>query len=285
MYAAFVLLGSSASAQSPQPMTAESSFREGLELARRGDCTGAIEKYKLSLAAKPSVGASVNLGECHLVHDRPLSAYLAFEAAAKLASATSDPREGAARHRMQDLYSMIPVFRVEQPGGGKIAVSSIELDGKSVAPLEWWTPFVVGPGEHRLIARSSSGDLSTSFSVSEHGTGAITNLALEPAAARIQHDSPPAHGGGLGPVKVVGITLLAVGGASAITSVVIGAVALGEKDGSMSRAGKTADVATVFGIAGGVLAATGLGLLLFAPSRPDTNVSVGPGTVSFSGRF
>lgn len=280
---------SSAWAQSQA--TAESSFREGLELAKKGDCAGAIEKYKLSLAAMPSVGASVNLGECHLAFDRPLSAYFAFEAAAKLASATSDPREGAARHRMQDLYSKIPVYRIEQPGGGKISVSTIELDGKSIAPLEWWTPFVAGPGEHRLVAHSSSGDLTVSFSAPEHGK--VTSLVLEPIARTAPVlgvptkviPAPAAQDAGLGGMKIAGITLLAVGGASVATSFVIGGMALGQKDESMSRAGKTADVGTVFGIAGGVLAATGLGLFLFAPSHPDTNVSVGPGNVSFSGRF
>ncbi len=288
------LLVANASAQAPQPATAESSFREGLELARKGDCGGAIEKYKLSLAAKASVGASVNLGQCHLALDRPLSAYLAFEAAANFASLSSDPREGAARHRMRELYAQIPTFRIELPGSGQLAVSSIELDGKSVAPSEWWTPFVASPGDHRLTCKSSGGDLSATFSAAERGAGSVQVVKLEPMnrpvpVARVE----PARGIAL-PQQVqqrsaVGDRVAAImflgGGALLITSLVISSPK--SADGTPEKSAVKPALAAV----GGVLAGVGALILIFSPNTYKTkggnnpSVSVGPGTVSFSGRF
>jgi len=191
----------------------------------------------------------------------------------------------------------------------------VKLDGAAVSVASLGVKRAANPGDH-VLEISADGYLPAkrSFSIQPGATEEVA-LAMEPAPEPVGGDggTPPvgAPDTGTGALGIAGWVAIGVGGAGLVLGAVTGGLAIG-KHGELSdncpngicatSQQDTLDsyqtlgtISTVGFIAGGVLAATGVVLVLVAPSGgehagdsamgPTLRARIGPGSVGAALRF
>jgi hypothetical protein len=178
-----VLVAMPLRAQVPGEELARRAFDEGVELERRGDYAAALEKFRKSVAIKPTVGNRFHVAFCLEMTGQLASALNEYEAVVKLAQEQkkADVVEQT-RARMDPLRPRVPqiALSIAAPAPPH---AEVFLDGKPVAPaLLDGEPFRIDPGEHTIDARAPErAPFERRLTIAE-GSSTSLEIALPPSA-------------------------------------------------------------------------------------------------------
>ncbi len=302
-----------ASAQAEDQATARSLFNDARDLMKAGHYDQACPKLEAANKAYSGSGILLNLGDCYEHVGRTASAWTEFGEAASAAERlgrTVDLAE--ARRRQSAIEPKLSRLSIhvskEAPG------MLLRRDGTALDHGAWATAIPVDPGPHAVSAEASGYvTWSSTVNVTDPGkTMTVEVPELQPTAAPPAPPQPPAPTATEAPapapaaastetphywtgrrvasagVTGVGVVGMGVGG-------ILGLVAKGQfntakgelqprQDQDSKSAVSTANVATVFVVAGAVVAAGGLVFWLTAPSA-DVQVGTSGQGVLVRGTF
>jgi tetratricopeptide (TPR) repeat protein len=136
-----------------QDTPARTLFKQGRDLAAKGDHAAACPKFEQSLALESGLGTQFNLADCWEHVGRLAAAHDLFEAAADSAKAGGQPeREKVLRDRAAALEPRIGKVIVEvKPNEGKVTVKRDEVE---ISEERWGKAFALDPGSYTIWARS-----------------------------------------------------------------------------------------------------------------------------------
>jgi hypothetical protein len=304
--ASIASFGAIAHAQSASnEAAAEALFNEGKRLVSEGKIAEGCEKLSASHKLDPAAGTLIHLGDCYEKLGRPASAWAQFREAVTRARAQGrQDWADIASARATELERQMPRITIVAPEGVEV------LRGDEVIPRgALGTPLPTDPGEHVVSGRAPGKKTFKISVVVRPGPTSATvtipqledeGLSLAPATPP-GRDVEPSDGGGqrtlgwvLGGVGVVGIGVGAVEGLVAIgknksstkvcpeSGVCADAQARADNDDARSAA----RVSTIAFVAGGVLAAAGVVLILTAPKAPPkVQVGLSPAGASIGGSW
>ncbi len=195
---------------------------------------------------------------------------------------------------LEELRARIPAARVEVKGAGARDLL-VTIDGKPARP---GARILLDPGPHDFVAKSKQRRVDKTVSLSEGGSETVVELAFEEDEKKVPAVKAKKQGG-----FIPGALLLAFGGAGVDLGIVTGVIATVQsskiKEGcvethclttdadALDRARLLGNVSTGALVAGGLVAATGVVLLVVRPgaSPSEPRASIGPGFVSVSAPF
>jgi hypothetical protein len=268
----------------PARQRAEDLFREGRELMKAGSVTDACIKFQQSLDTFESVGAALNLGQCHDFGARFASAVRAYERAARLARAAGDAERAGAADRFAEAsrakQSTVTIRIAELPGDGRVLLDGVEVTADALGQ-----PQPVDPGDHRIVVQGATGPRwSTVVAIGGDAEQRVVDI---PALGEAR--SGGGGGGGLDGMQTAGVVLLGLGGASLVVGAVFGGLAVsGKSDTEEACPGGVcppegqevrddaitkAHVSTAMIVIGGVAAASGLVLFLAGGGDGDAEAA------------
>jgi len=210
---------------------------------------------------------------------------------------------------LKTLTPRVPVVTVAVEGA-ELAECTVTIDGQPVANSLLTAGRLMNPGKHLIEGRHGSEQARTEVTVAEgERSKAVLKftappppplVAVPPPAPPPPRETNAAPGSAQ---RTWGFVALGAGGVGLIVGGITGGMALGKKsdidDNANCRDNRCAPseadlvdsynamrtVSSVGFIAGGVLAATGVVLLVTAPSGGSTQAFVGPQSVGVRGRF
>jgi hypothetical protein len=324
--AALVVVAPDAHAQEATTTgTATVLFDEAVALMERGKYAEACPKLARSNELSPNGGTLFALAECYERSGKLASAWITYkEAAIRAGAAKRADAERRATDSADRLAPSVSKLTVQVPAPAAIDGLTIELDGRAVARAEWGVATPIDPGPHKLRI-SAPGRLPATRDVvfdrvAAQKTVSIPTLELAPVVAPLAAPQPPSEGeegpprGGT--QRVLGLVVAGVGLAGLAVGTVFGLQASSKNDDAgahcrgnlcdaegirLDKQGRDdATISTISFIAGGVLAAGGLVIILTAPSgrekvsSPTQSASLGVSaggsrgagpTVTFGARF
>jgi hypothetical protein len=282
-----------------EPTKADRLFLEGRELLKAGEIEEACTKFERAYELDKGPGIVANLADCRERFDEPAEAWRLFRDAA----ARWDSAAGAklARERAEKLAKRLAIVVIGVPDP-ELAGLSIAINGRRVEPAsEIRDAFV--PGEIEVVAKASGRATFRRTRTAAAGETVVIELAFgdrEEQPARegrvVRRRSRVGIAVGLGVLGVAGIaTGVGLGfQANSQYDAALKDYCMGNRndcdpvgDDKLRDAGKRADLGTVVGIAGGVLAAVGVIVYVTAPLDVVAAPIVGDRTagLSLSGRF
>jgi len=285
----FLLVASVASFAHAQETDADRLFREGQEAMTNKDYASACAKFAASLQLEPGIGTRLWLADCYEQQGRLATAWRVFREAAAAATEAKDSRASVAESRAAKLEPRLAkiVVRVIAPPKDL----ELRLDGVRV---QWSAPLFVDRGRHEI--RASSG---FEYIVDVDGDGKRYDVTIDltpkttPAEVRTSAAWPIAGwsliaGGALG-VGVGGYLGLRAKSQYDDAAPHCPSWCDGEGYDARNDAMRTANASTIFFVAGGVLAAAGVTVLILAP-RPHRetqtlSLQLFPGSLSLAGAF
>jgi hypothetical protein len=280
---------------------AEALFRQGQALMKDKSYDGACKKFDASQKLDPAVGTLLYLGDCNEKLGRAASAWASFAEAVSLAESTGDKkRQEIAAVRSAALEPQVSKLTINVAGGDTEGLT-IRRNGTDLPPATWGSPLPLDAGEHEISAAAPGRiAFSKTVAITDGGENIVVdvplleNMAAAPVPGPVDITGPPEPEPDQAPVDepsdgtamlVAGIVIGGVGVVGLVLGTVFGISADGTNADSLERcrtptlcsdeglglrddAQTQATLSTVFFIAGGVLAAGGLTLVLLAPSGP-----------------
>lgn len=264
---------------------AEALFNEARTLVDAGRVEEGCKKLEASQKLDPGTGTLLHLADCYEKLGRTATAWARFrEASSRAARDGRADWEGIAKTRASELEPKLARLRIEAPAGVVVQRDGDEIPGAALA-----TPLPIDPGEHVLTA-SAPGKKPWSGKVVATASATIEvrvpPLEDDPDAAAREADRTSSPGSSLktvgwvlGAVGLVGVTVGAITGLSAISAnnrskdvcpangVCPDESARADNDSARS----SATISTIGFVAGGVLFAGGLALVLTSPSSSSSN--------------
>jgi hypothetical protein len=299
---ALVLAAGGARAQSNSE-AAQRAFEAGMKLMEAHRYEEACIKLEESQRIEPGMGTQFRLAECYERTARIASAWRNYDAvatAARAASlATTNPaekenlqkREAYSRSRADALLALVARATIQVPADVALLPGlTVSVDGAVIPPAGWGS-VPLDRGKHRVVAvATGKAPFTSDVEVTEDAqrlTIEVTHLDNAAVLPLEQPEpSPPLTEGGIGPVAIAGIVVgvLGLGGMGA--GVGLGFAAKSKHgdsdafcvddrctaDGVAIRddARTLGDIGTGVFIAGAVLAAGGLVMILVSPpAQPD----------------
>ena len=296
-------------ATTEQRAAAETLFEQARQLMDQKDYAAACEKFAGSQELDPGLGTMLHLADCYDAAGKTASAWAVFRDAAMTAKRAGDAdRERIARERATDLEPRLSRLELNV-AKGQADGFELRLNGVAIPRASWGTPLPVDPGSIRLDG-SAPGKQPWHREIST-----TTAPALERVAVPLLQDAPaskpsangratttdhaPSSSGSLqrtmGYVTgVTGLVALAVGGFLGYRAYALNQKSKGDcraddanactSSGVQRRddAKRFGNASTITSAAGGVLAASGLVLLLTAPSTGYA-AAASPRSASLSG--
>jgi hypothetical protein len=294
------------------PAAAEALFAEAQALMGQGDYEQACPKFEESYRLDPATGALYAVALCHERQGKLASAWVEFMDVASRANAERYPeREQLAREHAQALRARLSFLTVRVDGAARLSGLVVTRNGVELGPAAWGSAIPLDPGRHEVVA-SAPGHVPWTVTLAvgpepKNETVTIPRLSpvpaqsaatltdpMAPAAPPAVDTTPRLFGMKLTPLRVTGIAFGAAGVASLGLSG-YSTVRAVQKDAASDRdcraddvcgeqgnrdrlaAFAAADLATVSGIAGGVLLGVGVTLfVLGAPDEPKTAIRVSP---------
>lgn len=285
---------------------ARSMFDSARELVKSGNYVQACPKFEESQRLDPGIGTQFNLADCYEHVGRTASAWSVFlEAAAQAKLAGQPDREKASRDRAEALAGRLVRLSIEVPPDSQLPGLEVRRDGTVVGSPMWGQAVPLDPGAHTVEA-IATGRLAwkTTVQVRDEGkTVSLTVPVLEKAAGPVVPapgpGTPAASAGAVTPATassavapadkpfmsrktvgavVAGVGLVSLGVASVFAmqskSKLKDAEAYCADNRCWDRRGvdlhddavRAADLATGFGIVGGVALVSGVVLWMTAPS-------------------
>lgn len=285
--AAVALCPSSALAQGGDTATAEALFEQGKQLLRAGKAAEACPKLAESQRIDPSTGTLLALAMCHEAEGKLASAWAEFTSVEARARNESRPdREQAAHTRAQALRPRLSTLEV-RVSAEIAAVSGLEIkrDGATLGSGAWNVVVPVDGGEHMVeVTAPGKARWRGTVNVKVEGDAAVLTVPMLQGAASDEKTAAPIEPTGRwGSLEWAGV---GIGGAG-VLGLGVGGFFLGSAlskksdssrdcdgdvcgpDGSAARrsAVSRGNTATIFGIAGGVLAAGGATLFVVGRLR------------------
>jgi phenylpyruvate tautomerase PptA (4-oxalocrotonate tautomerase family) len=226
--------------------------------------------------------AHVGLGELIAAHGKYVT--IAIEPIPNYAAAAFHQARKEAAAERQQLQARVATVTVEV-AGADVASVSVSVDGKTVEPARLAHPIAVTAGEHRIAAVGTDGQRAEQVATVAVGESKTVTLSIEPESAPAPGPGSPgqsapdsADGSGL---TAAGAVLVAVGGAALVVGGITGGMTLSRagdiedtcggdvcpttEEPTVDDAKTLGNVSTALFIAGGVVAATGVVLLVVAP--------------------
>ncbi len=260
----------------------------------------ACPKLAESNRIDPSLGTSLWLGGCYEKIDQSALAWKAFDVAARLAHEKADERESVAREHLARLASRVAVLEVDVP---RLPMRHLQvsMDGSMLPVASYGTKLVLEPGTHVVAASTTVRQWTQSLQLAAGATMTITVPVLSDSLSERHTRALHQRGAGM---RIVGWTLASVGlVAGAALGIGFGLDAKTKLDASngppygcsgslcdnqpgvdlRQNALNSALASTVSIIAGGVVLACGLAIVIFAPSQ--TRVTVSARGIAIGGSF
>lgn len=314
---------SSARAQAADTAAAEALFEEGRDLLRAGRAAEACPKLAESQQLDPATGTLLALAMCHKAEGKLASAWSEFvDVAARARRENRPDREQVAADESKALRPQLSTLVITVPAELATAPGlAIRRDGVSLGSGAWNTPVPVDGGDH-VVEVTAVGKTPWKRSVSiklDSDAAVVVIPVLADAPVPIPSSNTGAPSSGIdataskrwGPLEWTGVS---VAGAGVVAFGIGGyflASALGKKSDSSKNCNgdscgpqgfsdRTAAVskgntATILGIAGGALVASGAVLFIVGRTQgqrsegPSLGLAFGAGPTGadahFSGRF
>lgn len=316
LLAAVTLAGIARAEPTPQEkILAQTLFDDGRAKMIAGDYHAACPKLAESYRLDPAPGTLLNLGMCHEAEGRLATAYA--EIGEAFSRAIRDGRSDRQKTAREHLAAIAPRLSKLQLRVVADAPSDlhVEVDGIALARAAWDVAVPMDPGEH-VVTASASGRIPSQTRVTVEADGstkevAVGDLAIDPDASKppppppvksVEPPPPPPPEKGMAPLRIVGFAALGVGAAGVVTGAIFAGISAStwstvkkqcpnatcSTDAAIDdgrRAGTFADVATVAFIVGGVVAAAGLALVLFAPAKRTAWIAPSLGGAVVGGTF
>jgi tetratricopeptide (TPR) repeat protein len=279
---------------------AKALFQEGRAALAEGDLDRACRNLAESLDLDERVGTAASLADCQERRGHLPAALELWRRSAALAAEMRDDREAVAQERAAALEGRVPrlAVRLERgaPRGSEISIRT--HPGAVWRPIAGGTVARVGPGKAQLRVRARGHeDRHADLELAEGETREIELAAgprrAPPPSAPPGPSSPDAEeADGPSPLQVAGYAV----GASGIVGVGIGAIlgliSISKRDASEPHCNAAnvcdaegvelrddgialGDAATAAFVLGGAALATGITLVVLAPSSSPTAPSVG----------
>jgi tetratricopeptide (TPR) repeat protein len=256
-----------------------------------------------------AVGARLALAECEEGRGKLATALAAFRKSQSLAATAGQAdREKHAAAEVARVAARVGTVRIAiAPADASLGGLAVELDGRAVEQAERAAPIAVDAGK-RVVRVSASGRTPFVQEVdAADGREVVVTVTL---AAESSGQGKPGSSGGASPLFIVGIAAGAAGVAALAAGGGVGGLAIakngesyelgcikgqgcpaGDATNARQSAYDAAAASTALFIAGGVLAAAGVALVIAAPSRSAkpavTGVALrlGPGGFALEGAF
>ena len=280
---------------------AEALFQEGRRLRDEKNFEEACPKFEESSRLSPSIGALLSLGDCLEQSDKLASSWGAFVAAGLLAKAKADPsRQAEADRRAALLAPRLAKLAIVVPPIARVPGFQVHGDGSAVGEGQWGTYLPANVGPHTIEA-SAPGYRTWSMTIRIEVDGSVATVKIpvldkipEPAATPLPVSSTQ---------RTAGIVVLSMGAAGLTVGAVAGGIAAAEHSNligvcptavcptslqsNVDTYHRTAAVSTGAFIAGGIVAATGIVVIVTAPKEHAVILApiVGLGFVGARGRF
>ncbi len=282
---------------------AQALFEDGRRLMGEGKFSEACPKFADSEKLDPAPGTLLNLAKCYEKNGQSASAWVTFKDAEAVSRRTGHQDwAGMAHDRAQALAPKLLRLTINVPPTSELEGLQLTRDGSLLARSEWNTPIPVDPGSHTVEATApSTRKWTTTVTVDPSSSAAVVTIPQleverqvvvgtggKPEGGKPEPPPPPPpvdtapSGSGQ---KIAGY---AVGGAGVVglaLGSVFGLIAKSKNDQALqpqncrtstyctpqglsltSDAKSAGNLSSVFFVAGGVLAGTGLVLVLAAPS-------------------
>lgn len=297
--------GAPARSEASSQAAAETLFEEGVRLADQGQLPRACQKFEASEALDVAVGTLLRLADCQERIGKLASAWARFREAGSLAQAqgmTERARIAAVRSAALEpkLSRLTITVAPEAPTDLVVTLdqntvpraswgSALPLDGGTLT-VEAWAPGYL-PFRRQVTLPPDSARLKVSIPPLQPKPSPKARAIVVKSEPEPSEDSQGNSGYG---ARVVGVTMLVVGGAGLATSGALAFVASKRNRASLQYcpqepnscttrgvqlrddATRLADFATLSAAVGGGLVASGLFVYLLAPSdRPRGQVSLG----------
>jgi hypothetical protein len=271
--------------------TAEALFRDARQLMKDGRFDAACPKLAESQRLDPAAGTLLNLAECYEKNGQTASAWATFGEAARAAELRKRADwKATADARVKELEPTLSYLTIEvDPDTAAAPGVTVHRDRDEVHRASWATALPIDPGPHTVSASASGRiDWKTDIEVkktSDRVTVKVPKLALAPVATPVTAPPPPPRAAKNEETShfrrtTVGLGLVGVGAAVLATGLVFGFFAsnqwstadrlcpgdtCSDQNGidASKKAHTFATVSTIGVIAGGVLAAAGIGIWTF----------------------
>lgn len=315
------LTGSALAEPGPaEKAAAEALFQKGVELMAVGKTAQACEKFDSSNQLDPALGTMLRLGDCYERAGRTASAWALFQQAAATASQQGQPeRNKIATERANSLEQRLSRLQLAvDPRADKTL--QLRLNGKPIPAGTWDAALPVDPGPQTIEA-SALGYVPWKTVVEVPAGASTANVEVPPLKPERQVEAPTAPVETVAPApvqhgstqRVVAYVVGGIGVAGLATGGIFTFMAYDKNQKSLDECRKgdatactprgvelrkdaqsAGTIATVASIAGGALFATGVTLLLSAPSqkegalgseRPKATATLYPGGVLLQGEF
>ncbi len=274
-------------------------YADGTKLLEQGDFERACPKLAESFRLDPALGALLGLAVCRERSGRIASAWAIYLDVVVRATAAGDAdRAAAAKERADALAPRLPRLRVDLgPDVASLPGLSITRDGEAIAPGDASIPAPVDPGEHVVVVRATGRrgvEVRVTAFESKISAAAVAELPEESSVApapSLRKPSAPDRSDplslgseGISGLQVTGLVTGGIGVVGLGVGLAFGAMAMGAKGdlddleydpesgecavdpgpcpALFDDAQDAATISTVFVVAGGVLTATGLVLVL-----------------------
>lgn len=274
-------------------------FNDGVALFNKGDYEAACLKFEASLKAYPGIGTRGKLAECYEKQGRIASAWAAYREVAQLATKSGDAtREQVAAERAKALEPKLSYITVTLPPASDVPGLVIKRNGRELERSKLGIADPIDPGSVIFDLSAPGKKQLRKIVPVNHGVAAkfeVPALAPEDAPHVAPVEPSPVTTTEPPPIvqsdppqwqKPVGVVAMGLGAVGLGLGTVFGLSASSKYDaafdnGGCTRADNTCDragqdkvddarskagLSTVFFIAGGVLAASGIVLFLTAPS-------------------
>jgi hypothetical protein len=320
---AMVVSQAPARAQGSDAALATELFNAGRDLMNGGNFTAACPKLAQSARLDAKVGTLARLAECEEKLGQMVPARGHWQQATNLARVQNDDRLAHVQAELGRVDKLVPKVNVTLAEPAPAGLS-VMIDGVDAGAASLGLPLPVEAGRHTVVV-SADGKEPFSITVVTKGDGAVTPVTV-PRLEDAPKSSIPlvtprsiGHSGSGTQARVpasfwtaprkAGLTVGATGAAVLVAGAVFGVLAKVELDksngdgcmagtafcsgqGTSQRNTAFTDgtVGTVLLVAGGVVMATGVAVLVLVPGanegdRPRAAASFGPGSLIVGGSF
>ncbi len=306
VFAAATGVARTSSAQTADPTAAETLFDEGKKLMAEGRYPEACGKFEESQRLDPGGGTLLHLALCREAEGKTASAWTAFHAAISQARRDKrEDRERVAREHIEALEAKLAKLTItvkgDRPG------LEVKRDGVLVDKAQWGAAVPIDPGKHTVEASIRGRRVMQEDVAIEPGRrDAVVTVQPYVAAPTVTPPAtPPADSSSrsfMSGWRWAGLGMAGLGLAGIAVGSAFGVNAISKKNQSaphcpndfcdatghtLRREGLTSgDVSTATFIAGGVLLAGGVVLVVAGPRNKATaQVAVGLGSLTLGGGF
>jgi hypothetical protein len=293
-----------------QRSAAEALFQEARELMSKKSFAAACEKFAGSHELDPGLGTQLHLADCYDVAGKTASAWALFRDAAMVAKRAGETdRQHIAEQRAENLTPRLSKLELRVRPSRAVQGLELRLNGVAIPKASWNTALPIDPGPLTVEASAPGKKPWKYQGVLAEGPGSRTIDV--PVLDNAPKSAQPATSAGLAPgkehapgstqravgyfVAATGIVALAVGGAFGYRAYALNQRSKGKcrsddvnactDEGVELRedAQHMGVISTVATIGGGVLTASGVTLVITAPSakyaegnaRPTAGLELG----------